>query len=95
MTKCQTVCRNYICTKTFILIIGLETIKNFIFFSRNKMAANYAPIYSVSSLFAGFNKFHLLKHSAIFHIIVVEHQLLETSWETYFIITILQTFSFA
>ena len=52
MIQCKTICHNYLCTKSFILVIVFQKIKYF-HFSHSKNA-NYAEICKVGNLEADF-----------------------------------------
>ena len=66
MTESKTICRNYLCTKSFILVNYFLKNKIFSFFPTVKMKANYAETCRIGNLEADFNKFHLLNFSEIF-----------------------------
>ena len=44
MIQCKIICRNYLCTKSFILVIGFSKNQIFSFFPIVKMYVNYTEI---------------------------------------------------
>ena len=70
MIQCKTIYRNYLCTKSMILVIGLKK-KIISFFPIEKMAAKYAKIDRVGSLDAGFQQVPPVQNFRNFYNIVI------------------------
>ena len=70
----QNICRNYLCTKSFILVIVFLKIKYFLLFPIVKMIANYAEILRVGNLEADFQQVLLVQFFWNFHKIVVKRR---------------------
>ena len=69
----QNICRNYLCTKRFSLVISFKN-KTFSLFPTVKMNANNAEICRVGNLEADFQQVLLVQFFWNFHNIVVKHQ---------------------
>ena len=73
MLWCKTICRNYVYTKSFNLLIGFKNLNIFIF-TTVKMAAKYAEIARVGKLQADFKQVPHVQNFWNFHNIVMEQQ---------------------
>ena len=61
MIQCLTICQNYLCTISFVQVIGFYKMEYFHFFPIVKMNANYAEISRVGNLEADFQKVPLVQ----------------------------------